>query len=83
MTRKNSISKAAFANARPLVGEMRTVIRRSIAVNPEVDAAVIVPALFARFVQEGLVEQAEWAEDLIYSMALTEVDALWAKAEVV
>jgi hypothetical protein len=39
--------------------------------------------LFKRFVSEGLVEEADWAEDLVYSMGLAEVDAMWAKAEVV
>ena len=40
------------------------------------------PELFKRFVSEGLVVKDDWAEELVYSMVHTEVDTLWAKAEV-
>jgi len=83
MSRKNSTENPNFANARPLVGEMRNVIKRSIALCPEADTDVLMTELFKRFVSEGLVEEADWAEDLVYSMGLAEVDAMWAKAEVV
>lgn len=83
MSRKNSTENPKFTNARPLVGEMRTVIKRSLALCPEADPEVIMGELFKRFVTDGLVEEADWAEDLVYSMTLAEVDAMWAKAEVV
>jgi len=59
------------------------LIKRSIYLSPEADPEVIMAELFQQFVEEGLVEQADWAEDLVFSMTLAEVDAMWARAEVV
>jgi hypothetical protein len=83
MSRKNSTENPKFIASRPLVGEMRSVIKRSIDLCPEADPEMLMAELFQRFVDDGLIEQADWAEDLVLSMAIAEVDAMWARAEVV
>lgn len=83
MSRKNSTENPKFTSSRPLVGEMRSVIKRSISLCPDADPETLMAELFKRFVAEGLVEQADWAEDLVFSMTIAEVDAMWARAEVV
>ena len=82
MSRKIVSENPKFTNARPLVGEMRNAIRRAVALHPEADPETLMPELFKRFVSEGLVVKDDWAEELVYSMVHTEVDTLWAKAEV-
>ena len=78
-----SVEDPRFADARPLIGAMRSAIRHTLHLCPTADAEALKAELFKRFVTDGLVEEAEWSEDLVYSMALAEVDAMWAKAEVV
>ena len=83
MSRKNSTENPKFIASRPLVGEMRSVITRSIHLCPEADPETLMAELFRRFVEEGLAEQADWSEDLVFSMILAEFDVMWATAEVV
>lgn len=73
----------AFAAARPLIGSMRTVIRRAVRANPTLDPEEGAKRLFSGFVNEGLIESEQWGEDLVFSLMLAEIEDMWMDAEVV
>lgn len=82
MTRPSN-THPAFAAARPLIGSMRTVIRRAVRANPAIEPEEAAKRLFSGFVNEGLIEGEQWGEDLVFSLMLAEIEDMWIDAEVV
>lgn len=82
-TRSRTTPHASYTNARPMVPQMKTSIRRVVLSHPSLDVEDIAHKMFLGFVHDGLVEDTPWGEDLVLSLMMAEVDAMWANAEVV
>lgn len=83
MTTRRTDENPSFTAARPLVGQMRSVIRKALRTCPDMEPEDGAHSLFLAFVNEGLIEEAPWGEDLVYSLMVAEIDEMWACAEVV
>lgn len=77
------VENPSFTTARPLVGQMRSVIRSALRACPDMDPEDGAHSLFLAFVSEGLIEEAPWGEDLVFSLMVAEIDEMWASAQVV
>lgn len=73
----------SFVAAKPLVGKLRTAIRRVITANPGLDTQEVADRMFAAFVRDGTLGDDQWAEALVFSLVMAETEEMWLKAEVV